>query len=371
MIIGLPKEIKEGEYRVALTPAEVRILVDKGHRVLVEDNAGRRSGFENDEYRKVGADILTNKQVLFDEAEMIIKVKEPLPEEFNLFHENQILFTYLHLAANKSLTCALLEKKIVAIAYETVEDSSGKLPLLTPMSEIAGRSSVIIGSFYLSKQSGGAGIFLGGVPGVAPARVLILGGGVVGTNAAKMAAGLRAQVIVMDINVDRMRYLDDILPENVTTVYSNIYNIQKALSSTDLLIGAVLIPGAKAPQLVTRNMLSSMKEGSVIVDVAVDQGGCIQTARPTTHAHPTYKVEGILHYCVPNIPALYPRTSTVALASVTFPYVLRIAGLGYRKALKEDPGLAKGLNLAEGKITCKRVAEAHEMDWTPIEEIIK
>jgi len=281
------------------------------------------------------------------------------------------LFTYLHLAANKNLTCALLKKKIVAIAYETVEDSSGKLPLLTPMSEIAGRSSVIIGSFYLSKQSGGTGIFLGGVPGVAPGHVLILGGGVVGTNAAKMAAGLGAEVTVMDINVDRLRYLDDILPKNVTTVYSNTYNIQKALSSTDLLIGAVLIPGAKVPQLVTRGMLSSMREGSVVMDVAVDQGGCIQTARPTTHAHPTYKVEGILHYCVPNIPALYPRTSTVALTNVTFPYALKIAELGYRKSLKKDSGLTKGLNLMEGKITCKQVAEAHEMDWTSIEEIIE
>jgi len=247
MIIGVSKEIKEGEYRVALTPAEVRILIDKGRRVLVEDEGGSGSGFENDEYRKVGADVLNNKQVLFDEAEMIIKVKESLPEEFNFFHGGQILFTYLHLAANKNLTCALLEKKIVAIAYETVEDNSGKLALLNPMSEIAGRSSVIIGSFYLSKQSGGAGIFLGGVPGVAPGHVLILGGGIVGTNAAKMAAGLGARVTVMDINVDRMRYLDDILSENVTTVYSNTYNIQKVLSSMDLLIGAVLIPGAKAP----------------------------------------------------------------------------------------------------------------------------
>jgi len=335
MVISVPKEIKEGEYRVALTPVEVRILIDKGHQFLIEDEGGRGSGFENDEYRKVGADILTNKQVLFDEAEMIVKVKEPLPEEFNLFHENQILFTYLHLAANENLTCALLKKKIVAIAYETVQDNSGKLPLLNPMSEIAGRSSVIIGSFYLSKQSGGAGIFLGGVPGVAPGHVLILGGGIVGTNATKIAAGLGAQVAVMDINVNRMRYLDDILPENVTTVYSNTYNIQKALFSTDLLIGAVLIPGAKAPQLVTRDMLSSMRESSVVVDVAVDQGGCIQTARPTTHAHPTYKVEGILHYCVPNVPALYPRTSTVALTNVTFPYILMIAELGYRKALKK------------------------------------
>lgn len=371
MIIGVPKEIKESEYRVALTPAEVRILIDKGHRVLIEDEGGRGSGFENDEYRNVGADILSNKQVLFDEAEMIVKVKEPLPEEFNFFHGGQILFTYLHLAANKNLTCALLEKKIVAIAYETVEDNSGKLPLLTPMSEIAGRSSVIIGSFYLSKQSGGAGIFLGGVPGVAPGHVLILGGGIVGTNAAKMAAGLGARVTVMDINVDRLKYLDDILPENVTTVYSNAYNIQEVLPSTDLLIGAVLIPGAKAPQLVTRDMLYSMREGSVAVDVAVDQGGCIQTARPTTHAHPTYKVDGILHYCVANIPALYPRTSTVALTNVTLSYILMIAELGYRKALKIDSGLARGLSLMDGEITCKQVAEAHEMDWTSIEEIIE
>ncbi len=370
MIIGLPKEIKEEEWRVALTPAGAKALVERGHEVLMEKGAGIASGFSDSEYQEVGVKLASDKKSLFDEAEMIVKVKEPLPSEVDLFHKDQILFTYLHLAANKNLTLALLKKGIVAIAYETVEDEEKRLPLLAPMSEIAGRSAVIIGAYFLARHKGGAGILVGGVPGVLPARILILGGGTVGTNAAKIAAGLGARVIVTEINPYRMRYLDDVLPPNVSTCYSSSYAIQKILPSVDLVIGAVLIPGAKAPHLITRRMLSLMREGSVIVDVAVDQGGCIETTHPTTHDNPTFTVEGVIHYCVTNIPGVYARTSTLALTNATLPYIIEIADRGCRQAFIKDQGLAKGLNLAKGKITCKPVAEAHGMEWTDWQKII-
>jgi len=370
MIIGVPKEIKEGEWRIALTPAGTKTLVDRGHKVLIEQGAGLASGFSDSEYEKVGAKLIADKKSIFDGAEMIVKVKEPLPSEFDLFQNEQILFTYLHLAADKNRTLALLEKGVIAVAYETVEDQEKKLPLLIPMSEIAGRSSVIIGTYYLAKHKGGAGIFVGGAPGVLPAKILILGGGTVGTNAAKIASGLGAQVIVMDINLYRLRYLDDILPPNVSTCYSSSYAIEKILPSVDLVIGAVLIPGAKTPVLITHKMLSLMREGSVIVDVAVDQGGCIETTHPTTHDDPTFTVEGVIHYCVANIPGIYARTSTLALTNATLPYIIKIADKGYPQAFIEDEGLAKGLNLTKGKITCRPVAEAHGLKWTDWREIL-
>ena len=369
MIIGLPKEIKEEEWRVALTPAGIKALVDRGHKVLVERGAGTASGFSDSEYEEVGAKLIPDKKSIFDKAEMIVKVKEPLPSEFDLLREGQILFTYLHLAADKNLTLALLKKGIVGIAYETVQDRKKRLPLLAPMSEIAGRSAVLIGAYFLAKHKGGSGIFVGGVPGVLPARILILGGGTVGSNAAKMAGGLGARVIVMDIDPYRMRYLDDVLPPNVSTCYSSSYAIQKTLPSVDLIIGAVLIPGAKTPHVVTRNMLSLMREGSVIVDVAVDQGGCIETTHPTTHDNPTFTIKGIIHYCVTNIPGVYARTSTLALTNATLPYIIKIADVGYHQAFIEDQGLAKGLNLIKGKLTCKPVAKAHGMEWISWEKV--
>lgn len=370
MIIGVPKEIKQEEWRVAITPAGTKSLVERGHEVLMEEGAGIASGFPDSEYQEVGAKLVSDKKSLFNKAQMIVKVKEPLPSEFDLFREGQILFTYLHLAADKNLTLTLLKKGIIGIAYETVEDEKKRLPLLAPMSEIAGRSAVIIGAYFLAKHKGGAGILVGGVPGVLPAQILILGGGTVGTNAAKIAAGLGAKVIVMDINPYRMRYLDDTLPPNVATCYSNSYAIQQILPSVELIIGAVLIPGARAPHLVSRGMLSSMREGSVIVDVAVDQGGCVETTCPTTHDNPTFTVEGVIHYCVANIPGVYARTSTLALTNATLPYIIKIADMGYREAFTEDQGLARGLNLAKGRIACKPVAEAHGIEWTEWEKLI-
>ena len=370
MVIGIPKEIKKAEFRVAAIPAGVKTLCDAGHRVLTEKGGGEGSGFSDDEFRKVGAEIINDKRKLFDEAQLILKVKEPLPEEYELFHEGQILFTYLHLAADKTLTEALLKTKIVGIAYETVQKDDGHLSLLAPMSEIAGRVAPLVGSFYLAKCQGGIGKFIGGVPGVPPAKVVIIGGGTVGANAAKIAAGMGGQVTILDVNVERMRYLDDIMPPNVTTLMSNSYNLEKILPDTDLLIGAVLIPGAKAPRLVTRKMLHFMKEGSVIVDVAVDQGGCVETTHPTTQDDPVFEVDGIIHYCVANIPGAYPQTSTLALTNVTLPYALKIANLGYREALRQDSSLARGSSAINGKLTCRKVAEAHDLPFFSIEEAL-
>jgi alanine dehydrogenase len=348
----------------------VRALSERGHRVLVEKGAGEGSGFSYEELQKAGAEIVEEKSRLFDNAELILKVKEPLPEEYGLFHEGQVLFTFLHLAANENLTEALLKVKVAGIAYETVQKDSGYLPLLAPMSEIAGRISPLVGSFYLAKHKGGSGKFIAGVPGVPPARVAILGGGTVGMNAAKIAAGMRAQTIILDINPKRMKYLDDIMPSNVTTLMSNSYNLEKILPDTDLLIGAVLIPGAKAPRLVTREMLKLMSKGSVIVDVAVDQGGCVETTHFTTQDNPVFEVDGVIHYCVTNMPSAYPQTSTLALTNVTFSYVLKIANKGYKNALREDPALARGLNVINGKLTCKEVAEAHNLPFFSIEEAL-
>jgi alanine dehydrogenase len=371
MIIGVPREIKEAEFRVALTPAGVRALCEAGHKVLVEKGAGEGSGFLDEEFQKVGAEIIEDKKKLFDKAELILKVKEPLPEEYELFHEGQVLFAYLHLAADKTLTQALLTSKIVGIAYETVERDDGYLPLLAPMSEIAGRIAPLVGSFYLAKHKGGMGKFIGGIPGVPPAKVVILGGGTVGMNAAKIAAGMRARVTVLDVNIERMRYLDDVMPSNVVTLMSNSYNLERVLPDTDLLIGAVLIPGAKAPCLVTKDMLKLMPPGSVIVDVAVDQGGCVETTRPTTQDNPVFEVDGVIHYCVANMPGAYPKTSTLALTNVTLPYALKIASKGYRKALLEDRTLSKGLNLFKGKVTCKGIAKAHNLPYYPVEEVLR
>ena len=370
MKIGVPKEIKKVEYRIALTPTGVRALKEEGHKVLVEKGAGEGSGFLDEEFKRAGAEIIEDKRKLFDDVELILKVKEPVPKECNLFHEGQVLFTFLHLAAGKNLTQTLLKAKIVGIAYETVQKDDGYLPLLTPMSEIAGRISPLIGSFYLAKHKGGMGKFIGGVPGVPPAKIGILGGGTVGTNAAKIAAGMRARVTILDVNVERMRYLDDVMPSNVITLMSNSYNLEKILPDTDLLIGAVLIPGAKAPCLVTRKMLQLMKEGSVIVDVAVDQGGCVETTRSTTQDDPVFEVDGVIHYCVANMPAVYPQTSTLALTNVTLPYVLNIANKGYKDALREDPALAKGLSVINGKLTCREVAEAHNLPFFSSKEFL-
>lgn len=368
MIIGIPKEIKKGEGRVAMTPAGVRTLSRAGHRTLVEKEAGRASGFADEEFKEAGAEVVGDERKLFDEGELILKVKEPLPEEYALFHEGQILFAYLHLAADKSLTEALLRTKIVGIAYETVQEDNGYLPLLAPMSEIAGRVSPLVGAFYLAKHTGGMGKFIAGVPGVPPARVVIIGGGTVGANAAKMAAGMGAQVTILDVNVERMRYLDDIMPANVTTLTSNLRNLESILPETDLVIGAVLIPGAKAPCLVKRHMLRSMKTGSVIVDVAVDQGGCVETTHPTTQDDPVFEVDNVLHYCVANMPGAYPQTSTLALTNVTLPYVLEIANKGYKDALRQNPALAKGLNVLDGMLTCAEVARHHNLPFCPNED---
>jgi len=368
MIIGIPKEIKKAEYRVAATPACVRTLLEEGHKVIVETKAGEASGFFNEEFRKVGAEIIDDRKKLFKGADLILKVKEPLPEEYYLFHEGQILFTYLHLAADEDLTRALLKAKIVAFGYETVQKNDGSLPLLAPMSEIAGRISPLVGSFYLSKYTGGCGKFIGGVPGVLPAKVTIIGGGTVGINAAKIAAGMRAQVTILEVNVERMRYLDDIMPSNVTTLMCNSHNLEQTLPDTDLLIGAVLVPGARAPHVVTRKMVPLMKEGSVIVDVAVDQGGCVETTHPTTQDEPIFKMEGVIHYCVTNMPGVYPQTSTLALTNVTLSYVLEIANEGYKAALEKDSTLARGANIILGKLVSREVATAHHLPFSSIEE---
>jgi len=371
MIIGVPKEIKPNEARVGMTPAAVNALVMAGHRVLIETCAGLESGFSDKDYENVGAEILPNAEEVFSNSDMIVKVKEPLPPEYDLFKEGQILFTYLHLAPEPDLTQALLDKKIIGIAYETIQLPDGSLPLLTPMSEVAGRMSVQIGAQLLEKHYGGRGILLGGVPGVPPGKVIILGGGVVGTNAAKIAIGLGAEVTVLDINHSRMRYLDDVFGNRLHTLYSNSYNIEQAVKKTDLLIGAVLIPGAKAPKLVTEEMVKQMKPGSVIVDVAIDQGGCVETIdRVTTHANPTYEKYGVIHYSVANMPGAVPRTSTLALNNATLPYVIKLADKGFEKAVKNDPSLAKGVNIIDGKITYKAVAEAQGREYLPLDKVL-
>jgi alanine dehydrogenase len=358
MIVGVPKEIKTNENRVALVPAGAESLAGDGHTLLVEQGAGLGSGFSDDAYRAVGAQVVNGADAVWAKAELILKVKEPIEAEWPRMRKGQVLFTYFHFAASEPLTRAVIKSGCVAIAYETVQLSTGELPLLTPMSEVAGRMAVQEGAKYLEKVFGGSGILLGGVPGVLPAEVLIIGGGVVGTNAAKMAAGLGAHVTLLDVSLDRLRYLSDVLPPNVDLLYSNRHNILDQLKRADLVIGAVLLPGAKAPNLVRRGDLKLMKPGSVIVDVAVDQGGCIETTKPTTHEQPTYMVDGILHYAVANMPGGLPRTSTLALTNATFPYAKRLAKLGWKQACKQDPALALGLNVVEGKVAYPGVAEA-------------
>ncbi|MBE3589678.1 MAG: alanine dehydrogenase [Firmicutes bacterium] len=371
MIVGVPKEIKAYENRVALTPAGVHALRARGHEVLVETGAGAGSGFTDEEYRAAGARLVDSAEALFAQAEMIVKVKEPQPVEVERLRENQILFTYLHLAPDAELTHGLLRKKVVAIAYETVQLPDRSLPLLTPMSEVAGRMAVQIGAHFLEKPQGGSGVLLGGVPGVAPGHVVIIGGGVVGTNAAKMAVGLGARVTIIDINAERLRQLDDLFGARVTTLMSNAHNIAAAVADADLVVGAVLIPGARAPHLVTEDMVRSMRPGSVIVDVAIDQGGVVETSdRVTTHADPIYVRHGVVHYAVANMPGAVPRTSTFALTNVTLPYVLAIADKGWRRAVDEDPSLARGVNIVAGRVVYRAVAEAHGLEYTPLEQVL-
>lgn len=371
MLIGVPREIKDNENRVAIVPAGVETLVKAGHQVLVESGAGQGSGITDGEYQAVGAEIVATPQEVFERAEMIMKVKEPLPPEYPYFREGQVLFTYLHLAPEPELTQALLEKKVVGIAYETVQLPDGSLPLLTPMSEVAGRMAVQIGAHFLEKPHGGSGVLLGGVPGVPPARVVIIGGGTVGMNAAKIAVGMGANVTLLDINLKRLRYLDQVFKGRVTTLISNSFNIAQAVKEADLVIGAVLIPGARTPVLVTEEMVKSMRPGSVLVDVAIDQGGSIETMdRITTHSDPIFIKHGVVHYCVPNIPAAVARTSTFALTNATLPYALEIANKGWKKAVRENPTLAMGVNVADGKITYEAVAKAQNHPYTPLEEVI-
>lgn len=358
MIVGIPKEIKNNENRVSLTPAGARELVQRGHTVYVQHTAGINSGFSDEDYEKAGARILPAIEDVYAIAEMIIKVKEPIECEYSLVRKGQLVFTYFHFACDKELTEAMMRSGAVCLAYETVTDKQGRLPLLIPMSEVAGRMSTQEGARFLEKPQGGRGILLGGVPGVKPARVLVLGGGIVGTNAALMAAGLGADVTICDISLPRLRQLSEFMPKNVKTLFSSTHNIEQELPATDLVIGAVLIPGAKAPHLITRPMLKLMKKGTVLVDVAIDQGGCFETSHPTTHAEPTYEVDGIVHYCVANIPGAVPRTSTLALTNATLPYALKLADLGWEKACESDPGLKNGLNIVNGKVVFPAVAEA-------------
>ena len=358
MIVGIPKEIKNNENRVSLTPSGTRELVQRGHTVYVQHTAGINSGFTDADYEKAGAHILPSIEDVYGTAEMIIKVKEPIESEYGLVREGQLVFTYFHFACDQQLTEAMIKSKSVCMAYETVVDRQGALPLLIPMSEVAGRMSVQEGARFLEKPQGGKGILLGGVPGVKPAKVLVLGGGVVGTNAALMAAGLGADVTICDISLPRLRQLNEFMPKNVKTLFSSAHNIEQELATTDLVIGAVLIPGAKAPHLITRPMLKLMKKGSVLVDVAIDQGGCFETSHPTTHAEPTYEVDGIIHYCVANIPGAVPCTSTLALTNATLPYAVKLADMGWEKACETDSGLKKGLNIVNGKVVFPAVAEA-------------
>lgn len=370
MIIGLPKEIKNNENRVALTPAGVAELRKNKHEVYVQKSAGEGSGFSDEEYTAAGATLLDTIEEVYAIAEMIVKVKEPIEQEYALIKENQLLFTYFHFASYEPLTKAMIARKAVCLAYETVEKNDRSLPLLVPMSEVAGRMAVQEGAKYLEKPLKGRGILLGGVPGVKPANVLILGGGIVGTNAAKMAAGLGANVTIMDISLPRLRYLDEIMPANVQTVMSNDYNIREAIKTSDLIVGAVLIPGAKAPHLITRDMLKTMRPGTVLVDVAVDQGGCIETCTPTTHENPTFIIDEVIHYCVANMPGAVPYTSTLALTNATLPYVMQLANKGWKKACQDNNELKLGLNVINGEVVYKGVADAFGLPLVEVEKYL-
>jgi alanine dehydrogenase len=370
MIVGLPKEIKDNESRVGLVPSGVHALVQDGHKVLVQASAGEGSGIVDKEYTAAGGEIVPAASDVFARAEMIVKVKEPVGPEYQMLRSGQLLFTYLHLAPAADLTKMLLERRVSGVAYETIRLPNGSLPLLTPMSEVAGRMSIQVGAYYLQKPNGGRGELLGGVPGVPPANVVIVGGGTVGTNAAKMAIGLGARVTIIDLDADRLRYLDDIFFGQIETLMSNPYNIEESVSKADLLVGAVLIVGAEAPKLVTRKMVSCMKKGAVIVDVAVDQGGCIETTRPTTHSKPTFEVNDVVHYCVANMPGAVPRTSTFALTNVTLPYARRLAGLGLNEAVRRDGALKQGVNVYKGQITCEPVAKALGLPGASLDSLL-
>jgi len=371
MLIGVPKEIKPDEYRVAVTPAGAEMLTQAGHQLIIETNAGLGSGFTDDFYQAAGAEMVSTSDEVWKRAEMIMKVKEPIRPEWPKIREGQVVFTYFHFAADEELTKAFLDTKAIAVAYETVELPSGELPLLTPMSEVAGRMAVQEGAKYLEKPQGGLGVLLGGVPGVLPGKVLILGGGVVGTNAAKMAAGLGARVSIMDINLQRLRYLDDVMPANVSCLFSTRYAVRKQVEDADLIVGAVLIPGAKAPHLIVKDDLKLMRPGTVIVDVAVDQGGCVETIHPTTHHDPVYTVDNVIHYAVANMPGGVPRTSTLALTNATLPYALALAGKGWQKACMDDKSLKLGVNAVDGHLTYAGVAEAFGMECRNVDDFLK
>ncbi|MGH2561958.1 MAG: alanine dehydrogenase [Thermomicrobiales bacterium] len=370
MIVGVPTEVKDLENRVSTTPGCVAEYIYRGHEVLVEEGAGTGSGFSNQEYAEAGATLVATHDEVFARAEMIVKVKEPVAAEYELLRPNQLLFTYLHLAADEPQTRALVKRRVQAVAYETVQLANGSLPLLTPMSEVAGRMSVQVGAHYLEQTNGGVGLLLGGVPGVPGANVVIIGGGVVGTNAAQIAIGLGGNVTVVDKNIDRLRYLDEILHGRIHTLASTKHNVTTVVRDADLVIGGVLIAGAKAPKLVTAGMIKSMRPGSVVVDVAIDQGGCIETAKPTSHSDPTYLVDDVIHYCVTNMPGAVPRTSTLALSNVTLPYALELADHGLVDAARRDAALAKGINVLNGKVTYQAVAEAFGLDFTPWEQAL-
>ena len=366
MIIGILKEIKPEENRISMTPAGVEVMIQNGHTLLVEKEGGKGSGFEDEDYKNAGADIVATPLEIFERAEMVMHVKEPLPAEYDLIREDQIVFTYLHLAAAEELTHALIKSKSINIAYETIQKADGSLPLLTPMSEVAGRMATQQGAKYLEMAQGGHGVLLGGVPGVDPGTVVIIGGGVVGVNAAKMACGLGAKVYILDMSLDRLRYLSDIMPANCIPLMASPATTRKLVKEADVVIGAVLVAGAKAPKLVTREMLKTMQKGSVLVDVAIDQGGCFETSRPTTHSDPIFEVEGIVHYCVANMPGAVAKTSTIALTNATLPYAVQIANKGWRRAMRENPEIKLGANVMNGKVTYQAVAETFGLEYTPI-----
>lgn len=370
MIIGVPKEVKDHESRVGITPAGVHALTAAGHKTLVETHAGELSAFTDEDYKAAGAEIVGSAEEAWLRAAMVVKVKEPVEKEYGFFRKDLVLFTYLHLAPLPVLTEALMAQRVTGIAYETIRDRAGTLPLLTPMSEVAGRMSVQVGATYLEKERGGRGVLLGGVPGVPPANVCVIGGGIVGTNAAKIAVGMGAKVTIVDLNLNRLRELDDIFNGRLFTLASNPWNVGRAVREADLVIGGVLIPGAAAPKIVTREMVSHMKKGAVIVDVAIDQGGCIETARPTTHSNPSFEVNGVVHYCVTNMPAAVPNTSTLALTNATFPYVLKLAQHGDKEAILRDDGIRDGVNTFEGMLTCEAVAASQNKPWKPVRELL-
>jgi len=370
MIVGILKEIKAEENRVCMTPSGVEVMLQNGNTLLVEKDAGKGSGFEDAAYAEAGAEIVDTPKEIFDRSDMVMHVKEPLPAEYDLIREGQIVFTYLHLAAAEELTNVLMKSNSINIAYETIQKADGSLPLLTPMSEVAGRMAIQQGAKYLEMAQGGHGVLLGGVPGVDPGNVVIIGGGIVGINAAKMACGLGAKVYVLDMNLDRLRYLSDVMPSNCFLLMSSPATIRDLIPSADVVVGAVLIPGAKAPRLVTREMLKTMKPGSILVDVAIDQGGCFETSKPTTHGDPIYMVDGVVHYCVANMPGAVPKTSTMALTNATLPYAVEIANKGWKKAMRENPEIKLGANVVKGKVTYKGVADALGLEYEPIDSIL-